>query len=195
MVKHSNVGQKYSYVLLALSPCVIQKYLHVAGLDLGLGFEDSASWFWTPTTASASRVLSHNFCCFIFYSFIGVKTLLFFPYFFIRNLNLYLSSHLACHSCILLVIFAVESICSMAAVIDRSIFTDSHAKSILSTMNNLRKSNTLCDVTLCVDGCQFPVHRIVLAACSDYFCAMFTHQVLLSRHIYFTVTNNVSSCL
>jgi len=66
MVKHSNVGQKYSYVLLALSPCVIQKYLHVAGLDLGLGFEDSASWFWTPTTASASRVLSHNFCCFIF---------------------------------------------------------------------------------------------------------------------------------
>jgi len=65
----------------------------------------------------------------------------------------------------------------MAAVIDRSIFTDSHAKSILSTMNNLRKSNTLCDVTLFVDGCQFPVHRIVLAACSDYFCAMFTHQV------------------
>jgi len=71
-------------------------------------------------------------------------------------------------------------LCTMAAVVDRSIFTDSHAKSILSTMNNLRKSNTLCDVTLHVDGCQFPVHRIVLAACSDYFCAMFTHQVLYS---------------
>ena len=34
---------KFSYVLLALSPCVlIHKYLHVAGLNLGLGFEDLA---------------------------------------------------------------------------------------------------------------------------------------------------------
>jgi len=80
----------------------------------------------------------------------------------------------------------------MAAVIDRSIFTDSHAKSILFTMNNLRKSNTLCDVTLYVDGCQFPVHRIVLAACSDYFCAMFTHQVLPFGYVIFTVINSVA---
>ena len=37
VVKHSNVGQKFSYVLLALSLCVlIRRYLHVAGLDLGL---------------------------------------------------------------------------------------------------------------------------------------------------------------
>jgi len=49
VVKHYNVGYKFSYVLLALSPCVLtQKYLHVASLDLG--FEDlastSASEFW-----------------------------------------------------------------------------------------------------------------------------------------------------
>lgn len=60
---------------------------------------------------------------------------------------------------------------------DRQIFTDSHAKSILTTMNNLRKENMLCDVMLKVEGQEFPVHRIVLAACSDYFCAMFTNQV------------------
>jgi len=31
------VGHKFSYVLMALSPCVlIQKYLHAAALDLGL---------------------------------------------------------------------------------------------------------------------------------------------------------------
>ena len=60
---------------------------------------------------------------------------------------------------------------------DRQIFTDSHAKSILTTMNNLRKSNTLCDVMLKVEGQDFPAHRIVLAACSDYFCAMFTNGV------------------
>ena len=66
---------------------------------------------------------------------------------------------------------------------ERQIFTDSHAKSILTTMNNLRKSNTLCDVILRVDGQNFPAHRIVLAACSDYFCAMFTNQVK-SFHIF-----------
>ena len=60
---------------------------------------------------------------------------------------------------------------------EKQIFTDSHAKSILTTMNNLRKCNTLCDVILRVGDKDFPVHRIVLAACSDYFCAMFTHGV------------------
>ncbi|KAK6176720.1 hypothetical protein SNE40_014964 [Patella caerulea] len=60
---------------------------------------------------------------------------------------------------------------------ERQIFTDSHAKSILTTMNSLRKINTLCDVTLKVEGHSFPAHRIVLAACSDYFCAMFTNEM------------------
>lgn len=59
----------------------------------------------------------------------------------------------------------------------QQIFTDSHAKSILTIMNNLRKVNKLCDVILKVDGKEFPAHRVVLAACSDYFCAMFTNEV------------------
>ena len=62
---------------------------------------------------------------------------------------------------------------------DRQLFTDSHAKSILTTMNTLRKADTLCDITLKVAGQEFPAHKIVLAACSDYFCAMFTHGVSL----------------
>ena len=60
---------------------------------------------------------------------------------------------------------------------DQHLFTDSHAKSILTTMNNLRKVNKLCDVNLKVENKLFPAHRIVLAACSDYFCAMFTGNV------------------
>lgn len=60
---------------------------------------------------------------------------------------------------------------------EQQIFTDSHAKSILTTMNNLRKMDKLCDVTLRVDGMSFPAHRIVLAACSDYFSAMFINEV------------------
>nr|XP_033774401.1 kelch-like protein 12 [Geotrypetes seraphini]XP_033774402.1 kelch-like protein 12 [Geotrypetes seraphini] len=59
----------------------------------------------------------------------------------------------------------------------KDIMTNSHAKSILNAMNSLRKSNTLCDVTLRVDLKDFPAHRIVLAACSDYFCAMFTSEL------------------
>ncbi|NXC37714.1 KLH12 protein, partial [Penelope pileata] len=47
----------------------------------------------------------------------------------------------------------------------------------LNAMNALRKSNTLCDVTLRVEHKDFPAHRIVLAACSDYFCAMFTSEL------------------
>lgn len=59
----------------------------------------------------------------------------------------------------------------------KDMMTNTHAKSILNSMNSLRKSNTLCDVTLRVEQKDFPAHRIVLAACSDYFCAMFTSEV------------------
>ncbi|TKS76838.1 Kelch-like protein 12 [Collichthys lucidus] len=59
----------------------------------------------------------------------------------------------------------------------KDIMTNSHAKSILNAMNSLRKSNTLCDITLRVENADFPAHRIVLAACSDYFCAMFTSEL------------------
>ncbi|XP_041348810.1 kelch-like protein 12 [Gigantopelta aegis] len=60
---------------------------------------------------------------------------------------------------------------------EMQVFTDSHAKSILMTMNNLRKSETLCDVQLRVENQSFAAHRIVLAACSDYFFAMFTNEM------------------
>lgn len=66
---------------------------------------------------------------------------------------------------------------------NQEIFTESHAKSILSTMNTLRKDGTLCDVTLRVQGQSFMAHRIVLAACSDYFCAMFTNEVSINPHV------------
>lgn len=61
--------------------------------------------------------------------------------------------------------------------VEKQLSSDNHAKSILTIMNQLRKTNTLCDVTLKVAEHDFPAHRIVLAACSDYFRAMFTSEM------------------
>ncbi|XP_041460015.1 kelch-like protein 12 isoform X2 [Lytechinus variegatus] len=59
----------------------------------------------------------------------------------------------------------------------RKPFVGSHAKSVLLALNDLRIKGQLCDVTLTVDGSLFVAHRAILAACSDYFCAMFTNQM------------------
>ncbi|XP_030829309.1 kelch-like protein 12 [Strongylocentrotus purpuratus] len=59
----------------------------------------------------------------------------------------------------------------------RKPFVGSHAKSVLLSLNELRIKGQLCDVTLTVDGSLFVAHRAILAACSDYFCAMFTNQM------------------
>ena len=52
-----------------------------------------------------------------------------------------------------------------------------HSEQLITRMNKLRKAEYLCDVTLKVDQTLFPAHRLVLAAASDYFAAMFTGEV------------------
>ena len=47
-------------------------------------------------------------------------------------------------------------------------------------MNEMRSKSLLCDVILCVDRCEFPAHRIVLAGASRYLQAMFTNGMLES---------------
>ena len=60
--------------------------------------------------------------------------------------------------------------------------TSGHAQDILLSINTLRKNKKLCDVVLVVDKKEFHAHRIVLAACSDYFCAMFTSDMAESQN-------------
>ncbi|XP_078593093.1 kelch-like protein 24a [Branchiostoma floridae x Branchiostoma japonicum] len=48
-----------------------------------------------------------------------------------------------------------------------------HAGSLLQGLQELRSNSLLTDVTLCVSGKEIPCHRNVLAACSEYFHAMF----------------------
>ena len=52
-----------------------------------------------------------------------------------------------------------------------------HSEGLLSKMSEMRDSQTLTDVTLKVCGKSFDAHRVVLAASSKYFCAMFTARM------------------
>lgn len=52
--------------------------------------------------------------------------------------------------------------------------SDKHPKHFLESMCLLYKRHELCDVTLCVGSHRIPAHKVVLSACSPYFCAMFT---------------------
>ncbi|XP_073341895.1 kelch-like protein 32 isoform X5 [Pagrus major] len=50
----------------------------------------------------------------------------------------------------------------------------SHQDSVLAALNQQRKDGLLCDVTLVAGEQKFHAHKAVLAACSDYFRAMFS---------------------
>uniref|UniRef100_A0A3B3HMD2 Kelch-like family member 32 n=1 Tax=Oryzias latipes TaxID=8090 RepID=A0A3B3HMD2_ORYLA len=50
----------------------------------------------------------------------------------------------------------------------------SHQDSVLSALNQQRKDGLLCDMTLVAGEQKFHAHKAVLAACSDYFRAMFS---------------------
>lgn len=49
----------------------------------------------------------------------------------------------------------------------------SHPAQLLAGLNNLRKSRTFCDITICVDGKEFYCHKVILSSFSPYFKAMF----------------------
>ncbi|XP_076662107.1 kelch protein isoform X1 [Halictus rubicundus] len=50
-----------------------------------------------------------------------------------------------------------------------------HTNRAFDVINEMRKKNLLCDVILVADGgMEVPAHKMVLAACSPYFYAMFT---------------------
>ncbi|CAG2064435.1 unnamed protein product, partial [Timema podura] len=49
-----------------------------------------------------------------------------------------------------------------------------HTHRAFDIINVMRKQNLLCDVTLVAESVEVPAHKMVLAACSPYFYAMFT---------------------
>ncbi|KAH1009352.1 kelch-like protein 26 [Dendroctonus ponderosae] len=57
----------------------------------------------------------------------------------------------------------------------------SHQGILLDGLNSLWQKGELLDISLIVEGRVFRAHRAVLAACSDYFRAMFTDNMLEAR--------------
>lgn len=57
----------------------------------------------------------------------------------------------------------------------------SHQDSVLSALDLQRKEGLLCDVTLVAGEHKFHAHKAVLAACSDYFRAMFSLSMVESE--------------
>ncbi|KAM7535370.1 hypothetical protein Aperf_G00000104447 [Anoplocephala perfoliata] len=58
-----------------------------------------------------------------------------------------------------------------------------HSINAFSKMNAFRKRGQLCDVVVKVGGRVFPAHRVVLAASSDYFGAMFSNGMAESEQL------------
>lgn len=58
-----------------------------------------------------------------------------------------------------------------------------HASSLLSNMEELRQNGKLCDVFLEAEDQTLSAHRVVLSACSPYFCAMFTNDMKESSEV------------
>ncbi|KAM9795370.1 kelch-like protein 3 [Neosynchiropus ocellatus] len=60
-------------------------------------------------------------------------------------------------------------------------FNQTHMSKAFQLMNDLRSKKLLCDVQLVADSVEVPAHRVVLASCSPYFCAMFTGDMSESK--------------
>lgn len=59
--------------------------------------------------------------------------------------------------------------------------SEKHPRHTLEAINLLRKHRELCDVVLLVGARKIFAHRVILSACSPYFQAMFTGELVESR--------------
>ena len=62
-------------------------------------------------------------------------------------------------------------------------FTDEEFKNqLLHKLDEHRKANILCDTTLRAEGQEFPAHRCILSAASDYFKALFSSELQVKEN-------------
>ncbi|XP_073432127.1 zinc finger and BTB domain-containing protein 24 isoform X3 [Dendrobates tinctorius] len=59
-----------------------------------------------------------------------------------------------------------------------------HVGTVLSSLEEQRKKNFLCDITLMVEDVQFRAHKALLAASSEYFSMMFADEGNIGQSVY-----------
>lgn len=75
-----------------------------------------------------------------------------------------------------------QSVKSMSSVpISLMLDSPGYAERLLSRLNHLRGGGMLCDYVLVTDTTEIPVHRAVMAACSEYFQVMFAGDMRESK--------------
>merc|ERR1712141_659880 len=65
--------------------------------------------------------------------------------------------------------------------------SEKHPKTTFNELNLIRKRQELCDVVLNVGNRKVYAHKVILAACSPYFRAMFTGELAESRQTEVTI--------
>ncbi|XP_022096832.1 kelch-like protein diablo [Acanthaster planci] len=70
-----------------------------------------------------------------------------------------------------------DGLISSSETDDALLMRQQHALGMLAVMQSMHQRRELCDVTLVVQGRSILAHRLVLAACSPYFNAMFTSEL------------------
>ena len=74
--------------------------------------------------------------------------------------------------------------------ISMSLVAKNYCSKVMKGLYDLRKSGVLCDYGLVADGLRIPVHKAVMAACSDYFQVMLTGMVKKSMKICVVHSNH-----
>ncbi|NWW70188.1 ZBT24 protein, partial [Climacteris rufus] len=64
------------------------------------------------------------------------------------------------------------------------IHSKAHKDTILANLEEQRKKDFLCDITLIVEDVQFRAHKALLAASSEYFSMMFVNEGEIGQSIY-----------
>ena len=83
----------------------------------------------------------------------------------------------------------------MATKAMESLLDEEFKNDLLQNLNELRKSNILCDITIRAEGDDFVAHRCVLIAASPYFRALFTSDFKEGETNFVELKNIQSSIL
>ena len=76
----------------------------------------------------------------------------------------------------------------------RKVTDEKFKNQLLHKLDELRKANNLCDITIRAEGQDFPAHRCVLSAASDYFRALFSSELQVKENQSNLVELNEVKC-